>query len=270
MQKIDFIIPHLNYSGLRKTLETIRNKTPKENVGKIILIDQNSEGYQQVDDLIDIHIKIKNQGFARANNLGIRLSDAEFVACWNDDCEVIHPKWIQGIEETFRRYGNALCVNPASPRNPSYSGGPPVDDPLFIYKEDITEEEYDKLVTELGKGFVVDGICMFAPIFRRELLERVKGVIPGKCWFDEAFFPGGGEDYDLNRRAYLSGMRCLGTNLSYIYHWWYKTKRPDTGKEGVKYDNYFNQKWLTPDCQEPDIYGKQGLKTVPLNKIRYD
>ena len=269
---VDFVIPHLNYKGLRKTLETIGKNTPKENVGKIILIDQNPDSYQQVDDLVDIHIHIENQGYARACNLGIRLSDANFVACMNDDVEIIHPKWIEGIIETFNRYSTALCVSPSSPRNPSLPGGPIVNHPGFSYKEEFTEEDYDKMVNKIGQNHIIDGICMFFPIFKRDILEKIKGVIPGKCYFDENFYPGGAEDYCLNRRAYLSGYRCLGSGLSFCWHWWGETRHPITGKTGVKFDKGFNEKYgIWKDgklIEEADIYGRTGNKEIPLNTIR--
>jgi GT2 family glycosyltransferase len=269
--KIDFVIPHLNYEGLKTTLKSLREKTPPENINQIILIDQNKERFDY-SEWVDIHIIIPNQGFARAANLGIRLSDTEYVAVWNDDCEAIHPKWIQGIEETFKRYDTALCVNVGSPRNPRASGDIPVNHPGFDYKENFSEEEYDRMVNEIGKGVIYDGITMFAPIFHREKLEQIKGVIPGKCWFDE-YFHSGGEDYDMNRRAYLSGFRCLGTTLAYAWHWWYSTSN-EKGEQKVKYDGgLFHNKWGEFDengqlKEVPDIYGKVGKKEVPQNKIR--
>lgn len=195
--KFDVIIPHLNYQDVEKSIRSLRNKTPKENLGKIILINQSGINYPWIKELIDIHVELPNQGFARANNLGMRLSDAEFVACMNDDVEIIHPSWVEGIIETFRRYDNALCVNPASPRNPRASGDIPIDHPDFPYREEWTDEEYNRLLTEVGKGHVIDGICMWFPIFRKKLLNELPGSIPDRCWFDEIFLTGGGEDYDM-------------------------------------------------------------------------
>ena len=273
--KIDFVIPHLNYSGLKKTLASIRRNTSPENIGSIILIDQNKE-YQKVDDLVDLHIYTNgvNLGFAKAVNMGIRLSDAKYVSCWNDDCECINKKWVEGIKETFDRYETALGVNPSSPRNPRASGAEPVDE--WEYKEDFSDEEYDKLVKEHGKGHIIDGICTWATIFDREKLEKVAGVIPGKCWYDEYFYPGGGEDYSLNRQAYMTknsdnkmrGYRMLGTGLSYVWHWWYKTKKED-GKEGVKYaGDLWHKKWGIMGEGNPDIFGRTGKQLVPMNTIR--
>ena len=222
--KMDVVYPHLNYKNIKKSLHTLRERTPKENLGKVILINQSGETREDLDKFVDIHVKIKNQGFARACNLGIRLSDSPFVACMNDDVEIVHSKWIEGIVETFNRYDNALCVSPSSPRNPAYSGGPGANHPGFDHKEEWTEEDYDRMVAEIGKGHIYDGICMYAPIFNREKLDKLPGIIPGKAWFDELFFPGGGDDYCVNVRAYVSGMRCIGSGLSYVWHWWGETR----------------------------------------------
>lgn len=252
---IDFVVPTYNNPNLRKSLLSLRRNTLPENIGKVILIDQH-ETYQEVDDLVDIHVKTGKLGFCKASNVGIRLSDACYVMVLNDDVEFLNPKWVEGIEETFRRCDNALGVNPSSPRNPGSPGGPCVDE--WEYKENMSDEEYNRLVMEHGKGFVIDGICTYATVFNRKLLDKVQGVVPGKAWFDEYFF-NGGEDYDMNRRAYMSGMRMLGTGLSYVWHWWYGS---NDGK--CNYSNKFNEKW----GNDSDIYGKDGLQEVPQNIVR--
>jgi len=144
MKENTFIIPHLNYGDLRKSLEKLHKHTPPNFY--VILVDQN-EVYQQVDDLVDVHIRPnRNLGFAKACNWGIRLSDTPFVTLMNDDVEMLNVKWWDGIIETFKRYDKqALCVNPSSPRNPRASGDIPVNHPGWDYKEEFTEEEYDKM-----------------------------------------------------------------------------------------------------------------------------
>jgi hypothetical protein len=94
---------------------------------------------------------------------------------------------------------------------------------------------------------------------------------------DEWFYPGGGEDYDINRRAYLTknadnnmgGYRMLGTGLSFVFHWWYSTRRMTDNTAGVKHcGNQWGDKWMDIDGVSPDIYGKTGKQIIPLNKIR--
>jgi len=279
---MDVVIPHLNCEYLRKCLETLRKHTPENVLKKVILIDQN-EKYQEVDDLVDIHVKTKNLGFARGNNLGIRISQAPYVMVLNDDVIFLNKKWIEGIIETFNRYNKqALGVNPSSPRNPRASGAEPIDHVDFPYKEDLTDEEYDRMVNELGKGHIMDGICTWGTVFNRSKLEQVGSVIPGQCYFNEAFVTGGGEDYFLNYMAYLTknedndfrGYRMLGTGLSFVYHYWYSTKREGETEGKVKYDGNFHKLcglWEGDNMIEaPDIFGQKGIKKIVKNIIRED
>jgi len=276
MEKIlTIIVPHNNYENVRKTLESIRKYTPP--IFNIIFINQSGED-RGVKDLVDIYIDTngKNLGYAKCFNMGIRLSDTKYVAIWNDDAECINMKWWGGVEETFRRYNTtALAVNPSSPRNPKGSGEEPVNNMGIDYKDEFPESDYD-LMIEKGQGHIIDGICMFATVFDRSKLDKVVGVVPGKAWMDEHFYPGGGEDYDMNRRGYLTkneengfrGYRSLGTNLSFIWHWWYSTKKAN-GEAGVKHcGNQWSDKWGTVDGGNVDLYGKLGNQMTPMNKIR--
>lgn len=276
----DVVIPHLNFSGLRKTLETLRTKTPPHNIHKVIVIDQNPEGYQQIDDLVDVHVRLnKNIGFSRACNMGIRISRQSFVFVCNDDIEFLHPKWVEGIVEVFNAYGKrALGVNLASPRNPISSGGPPQDHKDFPPHDNWTDEEYKKIAeSDVGK-YIYDGVCTWGIIFNREKLEKVESTIPGKCYFDEAF-EFGGQDYALNYNAYLTknedndfqGYRMLG-GKGVVRHLWYSTKKEGTDIAGVKYDNTFHKKFGLWDgdrlIEQPDIFGNKGIKKIVKNTIR--
>jgi GT2 family glycosyltransferase len=247
----------LNFPDFQVGIDSIRRNTPEGVINKIIFINQNEDHKPQN---VDIEIKSKNLGFAKAMNTGLRLSDAEYVMCLNDDVVFINKQWWQGILDTFRDYSTALCVNPSSPCDPDGMGATIIKEG-FEYKTDYSDEEYQKLVNP----HVIDGICMWGPVFKRSMLDKVPGVIPGKAWFDERFLLGGGEDYDLNRRGFLANMRSLGSGKSYVWHWWFKTVRPDTGVSGVKDDGpTFHAKWGA----DADIYGNSGIKEIPPNIIR--
>lgn len=282
---MDVIVTHNSFSQVRKSLETLRSKTPADRINKVIFIDQNPE-YQQVDDLVDLHLYTGGigLGFSKAMNFGLRLSDTPYVMCANDDIFYLHPRWIESMEELFALYSTALCCNPNSISNPSAPGAPAVYNPDFPHREEWTDEEYDKLEKEVGRNengslFAIDGICTWGPIFKRATLEKVGSTIPFQCYFDEAF-PVGGQDYALNYNAYLTknednnfgGYRMLGGG-GFVEHLWYQTKRPD-GTIGVKWDNTFNKKfglWEGENMIEaPDIYGKKGIKQIVKNTLKYD
>jgi GT2 family glycosyltransferase len=238
MTKINtFIVPHISWSYLRTTLESLRDNTPDN--FKIILIDQ-SDTYSHRNDLIDIRVRSSQLGFARAANLGIRLADTKYVTVWNDDCEALNWQWWSGIEDTFEKFPDAVGVNPSSLRNPDGADG---FEEKIKYKSSLTNEEYKEILAVNCKGYVLEAGCLFATVFDREKLDKIKGVIPGKCWFDERFFPGGGEDYDLYYRALSSGFRILGTDSSWVWHWWFGSGQHYGGdileqKYGKSFDMY--------------------------------
>lgn len=270
MGKLDIIIPHLNYFGWARGLKSLIRNTPEGVINRIFVIDQ-SDQHRLWDKLANpwvTMIHTRNLGFAKAMNTGLRLSDAPYVMCLNDDVQFLNARWWSGIEETFAAVDNALCVNPSSVCDPDGRGGKVIMDG-FEFKEDFDDEEYARVRAAKGDGWI-DGICMWGPVFDRAKLDQVKGNIPGKAWFDERFFPGGAEDYDLNRRAYLSGFRCLGTNLSVVWHHWYSSKHPTTGQTGPKHDGQtLYDKWqCTSDTF--DLFGNSGLKDVPVNLLRED
>lgn len=260
---LDVVIPHLNYEGWTIGLKSLFRNTPEGVINKVFFIDQCKSPHLFEDLPQVVSIRTPNLGFSKAMNTGIRLSDAPYVMCLNDDVVFFNKQWWEGILDTFKDFPNALCVNPSSVCDPDGRGGKVIMEG-YQYTEDMDDETYKSLL----KPYCIDGICMWGPVFKRELLDKVRGIIPGKAWFDERFFPGGGEDYDLNRRAYLSGMRCLGSNRSYVWHHWYSTKN-DSGVPTVKHDGgMFKDKWSTETEKDPDLYGAKGLMEVPLNIIR--
>lgn len=265
-----FVIPHLNnQKGLLRCLETLYKYTP-ENF-RVILIDQSDDQtlYEKVKDKAHLYVKVyRNLGFAKASNTGIRLADTEYVTVLNDDVEFINIRWWSGIMEIFNRYGEqTLCVNPSSTRKLNALGQPVNEG--FEWKESWTDEEYDAMLKHEGggreQGIVIDGITPWCVTFNRERLLKV-GL------FDESYFPGGGEDYDLQNRAYLKGKaglvkgyRCLGTSTSVAWHWWLTTKKTqDIFKTFEEASNLYKRKWGTPECENPYPNGSQGKKLEEL------
>lgn len=276
--KNTFIIPHLNNPGVHRCLDTLWKYTPQN--FRVIFIDQSEdpEMYEKVKDKVHLYIKsYRNLGFAKAMNYGIRLADSEYVTLLNDDVEFMNIRWWDGVMEIFQRYDSEkpqmLAVNPASMRKLSGAGFP-VDDPDFPYKESWTDEEYDAMIKKEGggnpRGIVVDGITPWCTVFHRDGLLNL-GL------FDETFYPGGGEDYDLQNRAYHKGKRglieryrCVGTSTSMCWHWWCTTKvTQDAFRTYENASNIYKDKWGTPDCDNPYPNGSQGKTLEQLTLPEY-
>ena len=187
---------------------------------RVILIDQTVDGiYDQVKDKVDLYLRSKriNLGFAKSSNEGMIHAlhwKSKFVTPCNDDIEFINKNWWEGAVKTFEYYPTAGLVNPYSVIDRNEAEG------RLPYKEEYSEADYQFLLQTHRNGtvpWVMDGICMWMPIFRREILEEV-GL------YDERFYPGGWEDYDFNTRLYKKGYKCLGTAGAFVYHHWGKSK----------------------------------------------
>ena len=280
-----FVIPHLNNPGVLRCIETLYKHT--ENF-RLIVIDQSNgqTNFDSVKDKIHLYIKsYRNLGFAKAANLGIQLADTKFVTILNDDVEFINKRWWPAIEDVFEKFPDALAVNPASMRRLNGVGTPtdygvvePTDVTKFPYQESYTDEEYQLMIDECSRvgeeirpnGIHIDGITPWCVTFYREELL--------KCGlFDETFFPGGGEDYDLMNRCYLHWKRgdCkrgrwIGTSLSVAWHWWLTTKKSlDISTNFLDASALYKKKWSTPEFENPYPMGNQSKKLEELEMKEY-
>lgn len=207
----------------------------------------------------DVH-HTGNLGFAQANNLGISLVQTPYFMMCNDDIEFIHPKWWQGVIDTFAKVEEAtpdrpaVIVNPSSTKLPDWSIGKAAGEDHYVipYKDQYTDEDWNFLVNEdhyvnehltIKPGTVIDGVTMYASVCHtRRFLEI--GML------DERFFPGSGEDYDYSCRASMVGYRCVGTTLSWVFHHWsttFKAIQDEDNVSGLQVPelnwNQTNEKW---------------------------
>ena len=177
----------------------------------------------------------------------------------NDDIEFINKKWWDGILETFDQDKKRIvAVNPMSPREPGWGygleHGKYID--LIEYKEDYDEKDYQYLlkgdfskVQGLPDSFpkqkvgVIDAIATWGTVFKKAFFKKF-GL------FDERYYPGGGEDYDLNARCYREGYRMVGTTRSWVWHWWGASK--DTkDHQGKSLPIIPELVWMNPDYLWP-------------------
>lgn len=221
-----------------------------------------------------------NLGFAKATNLGVALVETPYFTMCNDDVEFIDRSWWFGVMDTFKMVDEAtpdrtaMMVNPASVRLPDWSVGRPSGDHCDIlpYKTKYTIDEYRGLVDDehyinehltLQPGSVIDGVTMYCSVFKtRKFLE----VGP----LNEKFYPGGGEDYDYNCRANMHGYRCVGTTLSWVWHWWSKSMENVGDSEFIKESideklrwNNNNELW----GEGFDIWGVKDMKPEDVPPI---
>lgn len=263
------IVPVIRDDLVERMLQTLYEYT--EPMFYVFLIDQTVDGLDatlrdQYRNLMiirtpksDVHYT-GNLGFAGATNMGIRLVQTPYFMMCNDDVEFIHPKWWQGVLDTFEKVERAtpespaVIVNPSSLKLPDWSVGRPAGDDHYIlpYKERYTDADWNFLINEehyvnehltIMPGSVIDGVTMYASVCHTQRFLEI-GLL------DEKFYPGSGEDYDYSCRARMFNYRSVGTTLSYVYHHWSATFKAAQDEDKVRSLmipelnwNHTNEKW---------------------------
>ena len=270
-----FITNPIREDYIDRLLYTLYKYTDMEK-NRVIVVDQTKKGLK---NLKGVHLYLRphrNLGFAKSMNEGIihgRHWKSKYITCMNDDIEFISPKWWDGIIETFNQdKERIMAVNPMSPREPGWGYGMEhgkyID--LIEYKEVYSDEDYQYLlegdfskVEGLPKSFprkkigVIDAIATWCPVFKQEFFDKF-GM------FDERYYPGGGEDYDINARCYREGYRMVGTTRSWVWHWWGQSK-DEVDHHGKSLPAVEKLIWMNPDFLWPPDKNN-GQKMDPWGK----
>ncbi len=309
MKTNTFIIPIIRPDFIGKMLETLYKHTEPDSFD-VIVIDQTGtkEAQDKYEKLSHLWIRpYRNLGFSKAMNTGIKLAQTEYVTLANDDIEFMNEAWWQGVLDTFAMDHHIIAVNPNSPKEGSWGYGLRTDNmdtwqpagqwatfddtklsvvpkkpdgSKFDYKEEFTEEDYQFLLNshpQWQPSTLCDGIAMWCTIFKRDAFQKV-GLL------DEQFYPGGGEDYDMNCRAYSCSYptpretcnpefhyRMVGTTKSWVWHHWGKSKDSISGKDPTNQLFSSRERWNANEQLWPngfDIWGHKEVDGVKTGLIR--
>ena len=287
-----FIIPIIQGNFIKRCLETLKKYTSIEH--RVIVIDNNNldEAKKECEGLYHLWISsYRNLGFAKSMNLGATISQTPYIVMCNDDLEFIDKRWWQGVLDTFAMDEKIIAVNPMSPREGAWGYGlrsdnkdtwlppegytkdtetsitPIIDGKPFVYKEEYTEQDYINLLDNhprWQKGTVCDALAMTCTVWKKEGLKEM-GLL------DEKFYPAGGEDYDINARAYSCAWpierdicvekyhrRMVATTRSWIWHWWGSSKDEISAKDPTNKLFESRPRWNNNDELWPygfDVWG---------------
>ena len=223
----------VNWNGrdlLGDCLSSLEKQT--ESAEEVIVVDNGSS-----DDSLELlkksfpYVKAvslaKNYGFAKANNIGIRLASGCRIALLNNDT-VVEPGWLGALNRTLDQHPEVgFCASKI----------------LMYWDTGIIDSAGDMLGiaraykrghgrhigTEFSDPEYVFGACAGAAIYRREMLDDI-GL------FDETFVTNL-EDVDLSFRAQLAGYRCMYVPTAVVYHKVGETKRRTGWTEKLTYRN---------------------------------
>jgi GT2 family glycosyltransferase len=207
MSSCDIIIPVWNQpEATAECVDSIKKCTRYPY--RIIIVDNGSgpetaEYLKNLKESGDINVMLvrneSNEGFIKAVNKGIKLSDAKYLCLLNNDT-IVTKGWLGEMAKVFTKGPLIGIVNPSSNTlgQKLPAGGTP---------EEFAENSRSQsgLFVELGSAF---GFCM---LMKRDLFDKI-GL------FDEVYGMGNFEDTDFSLRAKEKGYKTVRAFASYVYH----------------------------------------------------
>lgn len=184
MSTISFIIPTFNRIDLLKPCcETIIRHTDMTNKEVIVVCNGCKDGsFEYVQSLGEPFRAVywhKALGYPRAVNIGVSLSESEYVLLWNNDNLVLDfatPNWTDTLEAPFKEHSTAgLCG-----------------------------------VNMLWRGGW-EWFPFFCVLVKRNVFTKIG-------FLDEIFSPGAGEDTDFCVRAGKAGYTLHESGVLPLYH----------------------------------------------------
>ena len=200
------MIPTLNGGeSLRRTLDALEAQTFR--AFEIIVVDNSATGVAAGLNARVIH-NSANVGFGEAINQGIRASQAEYVACLNDDARP-EPGWLLASVEALDASPRAGSA--ASRILLAGTGGLLDSAGLLLYPDGTAKQRaHFRPAEELNQPGEVLLASGCAAIYRRAMLDETGG-------FDGDYFLYC-EDTDLGLRAQLAGWRCIYVPQAVVEH----------------------------------------------------
>lgn len=212
MSKCDIIIPIYNSpEWLKMCVYALYSNTPDEYIGKVILMNDNSdeltcnciENLKQKYSKIEVYKNENNLGFIKNVNRGMDKTNSEYILLLNTDCLLSKntiPKLIEHMEKN-KKIG-LICPISSNAANLSYD-----------IPEHYSYMQVDELFYKNFKGMNFDactvvGNCL---MISRECMEKTG-------YLDEAYGMGYGDETDYQFKAHAKGFEAKVAIDTYVYH----------------------------------------------------
>lgn len=212
MKKCDIIIPIYNSpEWLKMCVYALYKNTPEENIGKVILMNDNSdeltcnciENLKNKYKTIEVYKNEQNLGFIKNVNKGMDKTTADYILLLNTDCLLSKntiPKLIDHIEKN-KNIG-LICPISSNAANLSYD-----------IPENYSYMQVNDLFYKNFKGMNFDactvvGNCL---MISRECMSKTG-------YLDEAYGMGYGDETDYQFKAHSKGFEAKVAIDTYVYH----------------------------------------------------
>ncbi|SDB46595.1 glycosyltransferase family 2 protein [Butyrivibrio sp. INlla16] len=229
--KVTIVIP--NYNGARFLDACLRSLKKQTMAAPVIVVDNGStdEGIKTLRKSMEkhsgcypdvtIHELSENTGFANAVNVGIELSETEYVLLLNNDTvaeERMTERLLSAISKNDKVFSvGAKMLQMKEPHNIDDSGD------LYCALGWAFSPGRDKDGSSYAKRAAVTSACAGAAIYRKSIFSEIGG-------FDEEHFCYL-EDVDVGYRARIYGYKNLYEPTAVVYH-------AGSGTSGSRYNEF--------------------------------
>lgn len=212
MKKCDIIIPIYNSpEWLKMCVYALYKNTPDENMGKVILMNDNSdeltcnciENLRRKYKKIEVYKNDTNLGFIKNVNRGMDKTTADYILLLNTDCLLSKntiPKLIEHMEKN-KKIG-LICPISSNAANLSYD-----------IPEHYSYMQVNDLFYKNFKGMNFDACTVVG-----NCLMISKDCMKKTGYLDEAYGMGYGDETDYQFKAHSKGFEAKVAIDTYVYH----------------------------------------------------
>lgn len=255
--KASIVIPAYNNADVtEKCLVALFKNTKMDLVEEVIVVNNASTDHTK--DVLAKFKEIKvitnrvNNNFAGACNVGAKAAVGEVIIFLNNDTEV-HPGWIEGIVDVFKRYKKvgAVGIKLLFPNGTvQHAGLAFYDDhiPRHIYYQSKADQPY---VNKEREFKAVTAACVAIP---KKLLIEMGG-------FDEAY-KNGMEDVDLCLKIYHAGYKIIYTPNSVVTH--YESISPGRFLKSKPNADLYMSRWKDEEPDAKRYFKEDGFSALKI------
>lgn len=254
--KVSVVILTYNHAHLSQvSIDSVLKRSKYGNL-EVVIVDNNSDAetvkmLSQYKGKQGIKLKLNqvNHGFAKGNNIGMRLATGDYIILLNNDVRVT-PGWIERLLSRARRDKRVGLVGPVTNSIGNESKINIAYDPENVSGLETAAADYT--YAHWGESLSLRNIAAFAWLMPRSVYAKLGGL-------DERFGRGLFEDDDYCMRVKRARLTILLAEDSFVHHyggastnWGSPEYQQLFNTNKAKFEQKWKSKWI-PHQHRPGV-----------------